>query len=113
MSRHTLEHNSWAAFVNDVSWSLCIGRKTPFSLEEIHQPIPPFDASLAQPGTGALWPAEIRIKLIAWRVCRLHYSEKGQALEEGVRVETVKRLHRDLLDMYASPSSAEHVNADA
>ncbi|GJN94027.1 hypothetical protein Rhopal_007090-T1 [Rhodotorula paludigena] len=92
----------WAAFVNDVSWSLCIGRKTPFSLEEIHQPIPPFDASLAEPGTGALWPAEIRIQLIAWRVCRLHYSERGQALEEGVRVETVKRLHRDLLDIFDS-----------
>ncbi|GJN94031.1 hypothetical protein Rhopal_007094-T1 [Rhodotorula paludigena] len=88
----------WACFTHDVHYSICFGRRSAFSLSEIHQPLPalPPASECALPGQGASWAFDVRLNRIGWKVCWLCYTEQGLGLSSEAKCETAKRLWNEL-----------------
>ncbi|GAA5839360.1 hypothetical protein JCM11251_003959 [Rhodosporidiobolus azoricus] len=97
----------WLCFSHDVSWAVCLGRRSAFQLSDIHQPPLRYEAAggaggQSLPGDGAAWPFEIRLNVLAWKIVELNYTDEGKTLDGSERAERVREVWRELGEFHES-----------
>ncbi|GAA5914364.1 hypothetical protein JCM6882_008172 [Rhodosporidiobolus microsporus] len=92
----------WLCFSHDVSWAVCLGRRSAFSLGEVHQPPLPLPEGELLPGDGAAWPFEVRLNVLAWKIVELNYTDEGRRMGARERGEKVREVWAELGEWYES-----------
>ena len=90
---------SWACYISDISWSVCVGRRPTFLLQDIHQTMLPRPDPSIQLNKGLAWPYEARLQIIAGGVIECMYPQTIR-ISSNETVKGAEKLWEDLQTWY-------------